>query len=54
MYQESSKASSSSEPADDANLSANHGNNDIKVDPRASEDMKGVKRWINPADLKQV
>ena len=50
----STKASSSSEPANDANLSANHANNDIKVDPRASEDMKGVKRWINPADLKQM
>jgi len=50
----SSKASSSSEPADDANLSANHVNNDIKVDPRAHEDMKRIQKWITAADLKQM
>ena len=50
----SSKVSSSSEPANEANLSANHANNDIKVDPRALEDMKDIKKWISAADLRQM
>ena len=50
----SSKVSSSSEPANEVNLSANHANNDIKVDPRALEDMKDIKKWISAADLRQM
>ena len=50
----SSKVSSSSEPANEANLSANYANNDIKVDPRALEDMKDIKKWTSAADLRQM
>ena len=45
----SSKASSSSEPANEANLSVNHTNNDITVDSRAPEDMKDIHKWITAA-----
>ena len=40
---ESSKASSISEPANEANLSVNHAKNDTMVDPRAFEGKKNIK-----------
>ena len=50
----SSKVSSSSEPANEANLSTNHAKNDTKVDRRAPENMKDINKWITAADLKQM
>ena len=47
----STKASSSSEPANEANLSVKHTNNDITVDSRAPEDMKDIQKWITAADV---